>query len=172
MINAENVFWRTGMMATATFDTHHIVKKLTAEQFTEKQAETIVEAIREATEAKAADTVTQVQHTAFKSEMKADFTELRKDMKAMEIVLRSDMSAMESSLRHDMSAMEGSLRSDMKAMESGLRHDMNTMEGSLRKDIERLDHKIEVVARDITIRLGGMIVALGGILVAIRFFEH
>lgn len=39
-------------------------------------------------------------------------------------------------------------------------------------EIARLEHKIELAVRDMTIRVGGMLIALFGALVAVRFFVH
>lgn len=39
-------------------------------------------------------------------------------------------------------------------------------------EIARLEHRIELAVRDMTIRVGGMLIALFGALVAVRFFGH
>ena len=39
-------------------------------------------------------------------------------------------------------------------------------------DIVRLEHKIDLLSRDLTIRMGGMLILLFTALVAIRFFVH
>jgi hypothetical protein len=40
----------------------------------------------------------------------------------------------------------------------------------LRNEIARLDHKIDVLGRDLTIRMGGIAVILFGALASIKFF--
>ena len=39
-------------------------------------------------------------------------------------------------------------------------------------EIARLEHRIELAVRDMTIRVGGMLIALFGALVAVQFFGH
>ena len=57
--------------------------------------------------------------------------------------------------------MEASLRGDMERMEASLRGDMERMEASLRADMRALEHRM-------TIKLGGIVSAALGILVALE----
>ena len=65
-------------MATMTFDTHAFVKKFKSAGFTEEQAETQVQAISEAMEAKELAT-------------KKDSESLHRDLKELELRLRHDL---------------------------------------------------------------------------------
>jgi len=78
-------------MTTATFDTHRFIKKMTAEQFTEKQAETIVEAIREANGVEREISPLKHDTERFRSEMKTDFATLEHTMQADLKDVKSDL---------------------------------------------------------------------------------
>lgn len=50
--------------------------------------------------------------------------------------------------------------------------DILRLEQTTKAEIARLEQKIDLVARDLTIRMGGMLIVLFGALVAVRFFVH
>src|SRR5439155_24969767 len=50
---------------------------------------------------------------------------------------------------------------------AAMKQDLAAMKQELLGEIVRLDHKIEVVARDLTIRMGGMLIILFGALASI-----
>ena len=58
----------------------------------------------------------------------------------------------------------------MRSEIQGLRDEMRKEMQELRNDNARLDHKIDKVARDLTIRMGGMLILLFGALASIKFF--
>jgi hypothetical protein len=55
------------------------------------------------------------------------------------------------------------LKKDILALEASLKKDMQNLEASLKRDIHEMSYKL-------TIRMGGMFVAMIGILSAIKFF--
>jgi len=78
-------------MLASHFDTHRYIKKLTARNFTEDQAEALVDLTIEVVEVKNADTISRAEDTVFKSEMKADFAGLRNDIDARFSEFRKDV---------------------------------------------------------------------------------
>jgi hypothetical protein len=58
------------------------------------------------------------------------------------------------------------------AMTEALRESVATKRDiiALRTEITRLENKIELAVRDLTIRMGAMLVVLGGFLASIKFF--
>lgn len=56
-------------------------------------------------------------------------------------------------------------RAHGEAMDEALRESVAT-----KLDVARLEHKLEIVVRDLTIRVGGMLIALFGALAAIKYF--
>ena len=49
--------------------------------------------------------------------------------------------------------------------------DIERLEATTKADIQRLDDKMEILRRDLTIRLGSMIVVATGVLLAAKFFS-
>jgi hypothetical protein len=76
------------------------------------------------------------------------------DVKVSEAALRGDISV----LRGDLKASEAALRADLKASEAALRSDLKASEAGLRSEMQLL-------RRDLTIRLGGMITLGVGVMV-------
>ena len=50
------------------------------------------------------------------------------------------------------------------------RQDLLELRQELREEIARLKHKIDVLGRDLTIRMGGIAIILFGALASIKFF--
>jgi hypothetical protein len=61
-------------------------------------------------------------------------------------------------------------KNDLRNLGDELRKEMRDELGRLDNKITLLDHKIDVVARDLTIRTGGMLILLFGALVSVKFF--
>jgi hypothetical protein len=62
---------------------------------------------------------------------------------------------------------EAQARAHAEAMEEALRESVAT-----KSDIAELRHEIQLAVRDMTIRVGGMMIVLFTALVAVRFFVH
>src|SRR5712691_9722215 len=60
---------------------------------------------------------------------------------------------------------EPQARAHAEALDQALRDTVAT-----KQDVRELEHKIEVLGRDLTIRMGGMLFVLFGALAAIKFF--
>jgi hypothetical protein len=67
-------------------------------------------------------------------------------------------------LRSELSAEIATLRSELSAEIAALRSELSA-------EIKMLRSEMEILRRDLTIRLGGMIVVLGGFLAAIKFLS-
>jgi hypothetical protein len=68
-------------------------------------------------------------------------------------------------LRRDAGVTEVAARAYADAMEEALRESVAT-----KSDIVGVKHEIQLAVRDVTIRIGGMLVVATGILIAIKFF--
>jgi hypothetical protein len=70
---------------------------------------------------------------------------------------------------------EPQARAHAEALDQALRdtvatkHDLRELREEMRQEIRRLDHKIDVAVRDLTIRVGGIAVVLFGALASIKF---
>lgn len=65
---------------------------------------------------------------------------------------------------------EPQARAHAVALDDALRDTVAT-KGDVKAEITAVRHDMEVLKRDLTIRMGGMIMALGTVLVAIKYFE-
>ena len=71
---------------------------------------------------------------------------------------------------------EPQARAHAEALDQALRdtvatkHDLRELRDEMRSEIARLDHKIDVAVRDLTIRMGGIAIVLFGALASIKFF--
>ena len=57
------------------------------------------------------------------------------------------------------------------ALDEALKESVAT-KADVRREIDRLEHQIQLAVRDMTIRVGGMLIVLFTALVAVRFFVH
>ncbi|MBV9861703.1 MAG: DUF1640 domain-containing protein [Alphaproteobacteria bacterium] len=89
----------------------------------------------------------------------AGFTELQAE--AMTGVLRD---------AHEAEIAELATKTDLGRVEAALKTDLGRVEAALRADMTSLRAEMEILRRDLTIRLGGMIVVATGILLAAKFF--
>lgn len=134
-------------MNAVPFDTLKMAQRLEAAGFSGSQAagasEALAEALVGADLATKADVVRK-DVDLVRSDMatKADFNLIRKDVD----LVRSDMAT----------------KADLNAVERGLRHDIEALEAKLLA-------AIELARRDMTIKLGGMIVVGVGVLAALHY---
>ena len=64
---------------------------------------------------------------------------------------------------------ETQARTHAEALDQALRDTVATKQ-DVREEITRLEHKIEVLGRDLTIRMGGIAILLFGALASLKFF--
>jgi len=62
-----------------------------------------------------------------------------------------------------------STKTDIERLEATTKSDFERLEAATKSDFERLEDKLEILRRDMTIRLGGMIVAATAVLLAAKF---
>ena len=111
-------------MATATFDTLHAAKALTAAGFESQQAEAITDTIRDAfTESVATKTdiagleaAVAADIAEVKAELKADIAEVKAELKADIAELRADMASLETRLVERIDAVETRLAERFEAL--------------------------------------------------------
>ena len=80
------------------------------------------------------------------------------------VATKTDLRATETSFRTDLKASEAALRADLKASEAALRTDLKSSEAALRADLALVEHRLLT-------RVGSMIIAATGILVAIHYIH-
>jgi hypothetical protein len=70
---------------------------------------------------------------------------------------------------HDADLSSLATKEDIATLRTELRAEIAAVRSELSADIKMVRSEIEILRRDLTIRLGGMIVVLGGFLAAIKF---
>jgi hypothetical protein len=70
---------------------------------------------------------------------------------------------------HDADLSRLATKEDLATLRSELRSDMAALRSKLSTEIKMVRSEMEILRRDLTIRLGGMIFVLGGFLAAIKF---
>lgn len=106
---------------------------------------------------------------AIRAELKADITQVRTELKA-------DIAQVRTELKADIAHFRTELEGDMAAFRAEVKGDMGTFQAELRADMGRFRSEqrgaIELLRRDMTIRLGTMMVAgFGVMLAAMRYMQ-
>ncbi|KMO43508.1 hypothetical protein VQ03_08110 [Methylobacterium tarhaniae] len=91
---------------------------------------------------------------------------LRKDMDLGNAALRKDMDSGLASLRKDLDLGLASLRKDLDLGLASLRKDLDLGLASLRSEIADVRGELRLLEQRITVKLGGMLVAAVGVLIA------
>ncbi len=135
-------------MAISSLDTLDIAKRLKQAGFNDAQAEAVT--------------------TVFRDVRTADFANLatRGDIERLEAATKADIERLEAGTKADIEAV----RVDIRRLEAATRSDIQRLEAATKADIRRVEDKIEIAQRDITIRLGSMIIIATGVLLAAKFF--
>lgn len=89
-------------MNAIPFDTHRVVKRLQQAGFSEPQAETVTDVLREARDTSMADIATKADLMEVRTELKAETAAVKADVEQLRITLRAEMQAGFSALRADM----------------------------------------------------------------------
>ncbi len=109
-------------MNAIPFDTHRVVKRLKEAGFSEPQAETVTDVLREARDTELSALATKTDLAAVKAELKADIASVRAEIGN----LRSEVKAEIGNLRSEVKAEIGSLRDELKADIKLLRADTDS----------------------------------------------
>jgi hypothetical protein len=97
---------------------------------------------------------------------KADLATIKADIALVKADLVADIAAVKADLVADIALVKADLVADIAAVKADLVADIAV----LRTEITRLDNKIELAVRDLTIRMGAVGVALFAALASIKFF--
>ncbi len=94
---------------------------------------------------------------------------LAEAMSGAEIATKSDLAL----VRTDLAGLRAELKADIAALRAELKADIAALRAELKADIELMRREMEILRRDLTIRLGGMmVVAVGILLAAIRYLAR
>ncbi len=121
------------------------------------------------------------ESVATKSDLKEEVASIRSDLKEEARGIRADLKHEVGSLRADIKEEARSIRADLKEEARSIRAELKEEVGSIRADIKdnvtRLEHsiaildrKIEITARDLTIKGAGGLVIIASIMIGLKLF--
>jgi phage host-nuclease inhibitor protein Gam len=133
-------------MAAVPFDTLKLARRLESAGFPPQQAGDTAEALAEA--------------------MSGTELATNADMASV----RTEIATLGSELRAEIAALRAELRTEIAALRAEFRTEIAALRAEFRAEIAAVRAEIELLRRDLTIRLGSMIVvAVGILLAAIRY---
>ena len=148
-------------MTTLPFDTHKAVKDLQEAGFEEAQAEAVVATVGAAI----------VGNVATRHDVIEARNDLRAEMQTLDSERKTDIQKLGNDLRAEMQTLDSERRADIQKLGSDLRAEMQTLDSERRADIQKLgsDLRDEMQAMElrITLRMGGLIIAGVGLIVAL-----
>ncbi len=143
---------------SAAFDTLKFVEKHERGGFSSAQARATAEAFVDATGEQLA---TKADIARLEAATKADIARL-------EAATKADIAKLETSTRADIAKLETGTKADIAAVKA----DIARLDAATRSDFVAVKAEIANSKHELTIRLGAMIVTLGGFLVAIKYLGH
>jgi hypothetical protein len=166
-------------MNAIPFDTLKMARKLEAAGFPGPQAAGAAEAMAEAMSG--AELATKADLMAVKADLLAAKTDLERQIAhesglirtelTREIgLVRSDMTREFGLVRAELTHEIGSVRTELTHEIGSVRTDMTAMETRLSSAIARVSSDLEILRRDMTIRLGAIAVASTGVMLAAMRF--
>ena len=89
-----------------------------------------------------------------------------------EAIVHMQTSVLDSQLatQAGLDALRMTLQADLEQLKISVQADLEQQKITTRADLRELELRLQTQIKDQTIRLGGMMMALGGILIAIRYF--
>jgi uncharacterized protein involved in exopolysaccharide biosynthesis len=151
-------------MSAAPFDSLEMAQSLEMAGFTDSQATGLAKAL--ATMLSSADLPTR-------SDLAAQGSALRSEMADLRTELRSDMAGLRTELQSDMAGLQTRLQSEITDLRTEVKRDTTSLDQRLTLLHAETRSTIEILRRDLTIKLGSMIfVAVGVILAAMRMMPH
>ncbi len=161
-------------MNAVPFDTLKMADKLESSGFSAQQAAGVTGAVADALHEAELATKGDVERSG--AALLAEMAVLRTDMMAIRAELKADIAQVRTELKADIAHVRTELKGDMAAFRAEVKGDMGTFQAELRADMGRFRSEqrgaIELLRRDMTIRLGTMMVAgFGVMLAAMRYMQ-
>jgi len=145
------------VMTAVPFDTLKLARRLETAGLEPRVAAGTSEALADAMSGAA---------LATKDDLKDQIAPVRTEIAAVRAELRSEIASVRSDLRTEIA----SVRADLKAEATAIRTEIATLEHSVGVRFDGVRADMEILRRDMTIRMGSMMMlAVGVLLTAIRF---
>ena len=151
-------------MKAIAFDTLEFVKRLRAANFSEAQAEAMVEAIAAVVTEQLA---TKADLQDLRRDLMAEMNDLRRHIDAGLEAARQEARSQQENLRRDLEGQIEALRRDLEGQIEALRRDLEGQIEALRRDVAELRRELKESEYRLTIRLGGMLAAAVAVVAAL-----
>ncbi|WP_299314986.1 coiled-coil domain-containing protein [uncultured Halomonas sp.] len=141
------------MSVMHAFDTLAFAKKLKNAGYSDGQAEALTEALAEA------------QAEVFREMLKSSLA-TKPDIQELKEAIQADIQRLKEATQADIQRLREATQADFQRLREATQADIQ----ELRDDIRRLESSMDKLGLQLTIRMGGMMVVLSGVLLAaIRF---
>jgi outer membrane murein-binding lipoprotein Lpp len=149
-----------------SLDTLQTARRLKEAGFDEPQAEALTGLLRDAQEADQAQLATKADLGAIDAKIESAIVDL--DAKIDRVA--ADLNAKIDRVAADLNAKIDKVATDLNAKIDKLDAKIDRVAAELRAEFSLIRSEMEVLRRDLTIRLGSMIVVATGVLLAAKFF--
>jgi cytochrome c556 len=157
----------------AALDTLQTAKRLKEAGFDDAQAEALTGVLRDAREAEQGQLATKADANSLAADIdrlaaatKADINSLAADIDRLAAATKDDIN----SLAADIDRLGAATKADIDRLRADTKTDFDGLRAEFRAEFALIRSEMEVLRRDVTIRLGGMIVVATGVLLAAKFF--
>ncbi len=106
--------------------------------------------------------VRRLQEAGVERQTAEAHADLLRDMLWSDVAKTDDLERLETGLKSDMARLETELKSDMARLETELKSDMARLETGFKNE---LDHRLQELELRMTIKLGGMLAVMAGLIV-------
>jgi hypothetical protein len=155
-------------MPAIAFDTLKMVETLEAGGFTDQQARAVVTALGDA--ATVANVATRADLLDLGIGLKHDIedfkTEVKHDIDAFKTEVKHDIDAFKTEVKHDIDVLKTEVKRDIDVLKTEVKRDIDAFKTDVKHDIGVLRADMLAMEQRVTIRMGGMMVALAGVLSA------
>jgi gas vesicle protein len=152
-------------MSIASIDTHRIVKRLIEAGFSDVQAETVTDVVRETHQQSMADLATKADLQSTEARLEAKIKDLRTELKG-------DIADLRAEIKGDIADLRAELKGDIADLRAELKGDIADLRADLKKDIADLKTELRADKIDTLKWVIGMILVQGGVVVTLLKVMH
>jgi hypothetical protein len=150
----------------AALDTLQTVKRLKEAGFDDTQAEALTEVLRDAREAEFGQLATRADIDSLAADIERVATSTRADIERLAAATKADIDRLAAATEANIERLATATRADSERLDAKI----DRVAAELKAEFALIPSEMEVLRRDVTIRLGGMIVVATGVLLAAKFF--
>lgn len=136
-------------MNVLAFDTHRVVKRLMEAGFSDTQAETVTDVLRESRELDVGQLATKADLT---NEIALLKTELKGEIDALRAELKGEIDALRAELRGEIDAFRAELKGEIDTFRAEFRGDIDTLRAELKSGTDKV--KVDILKWVVPLLIG------------------